>query len=182
MLAKRIFDIFFAMIGLILFSPVMVVIAVLVFIDGGRPLVFTQERLGLGMLPFRIYKFRSMREGDVTQSGRWIRATGLDEVLQFVNVLRGEMSMVGPRPLTRDDLVRLGWLGNPARFVIKPGVTGLAQLYAGRGARQSAFLDAKYAERQSAWLDSKIITASFVANVVGKRHLRQWLRRRRHAR
>ena len=177
--SKRVFDIIFAAIGIAVFAPAMLLIAIFILWDSGPPVVFTQERIGARLRQFRVYKFRSMHDGLVTRPGRWIRATGLDEVLQFFNVLRGEMSMVGPRPLTGEDLNRLGWVDNPVRRMLKPGVTGLAQLYAGRGARQSGFLDSKYARQQSICLDFKIISVSFAANVFGKRRVRQWLRSRR---
>ena len=89
----------------------MAVIAAAILLDDGRPVLFRQERLGHRRRPFHILKFRSMRDGRVTRVGRVLRATGLDELPQFVNILRGDMSAVGPRPLTADDVARLGWSG-----------------------------------------------------------------------
>ena len=98
--AQRMFDLVGALAGLAVFAPAMAVIAVAVLIDDGRPVLFRQERVGYQRRPFHILKFRSMRAGRVTRVGRLLRATGLDELPQFVNILRGHMSAVGPRPLT----------------------------------------------------------------------------------
>ncbi len=129
--------------GLMLLSPVFAVVALAILLDDGGPVFFMQSRLGRGRAPFRIYKFRSMREGRVTRAGAWLRTTGLDELPQLVNLLRGDMSLVGPRPLTAEDVRRLGWEGaeRDIRWSLRPGIAGLAQLYAGRGARLSWFLD-----------------------------------------
>jgi lipopolysaccharide/colanic/teichoic acid biosynthesis glycosyltransferase len=97
---KRVFDVAGAVGGLLFFAPVMVAVAVAIRLDDGSPVLFRQPRLGLRRRPFDILKFRSMRDGRVTRVGRILRATGLDELPQFVNILRGELSAVGPRPLT----------------------------------------------------------------------------------
>src|SRR6478735_4185998 len=107
--AQRMFDLLGSLAGLAVFAPAMTVIAVAVLIDDGRPVFFRQERVGYLRRPFQILKFRSMRDGRVTRVGRLLRATGLDELPQFINILRGDMSAVGPRPLTAADLVRFGW-------------------------------------------------------------------------
>lgn len=177
---KRAFDIVCASAGALVFFPVLVSIAVMIRIEDGGPVFFKQERLGRDKRPFSIIKFRSMRDGKVTAVGRWIRSTGLDEVMQFINVLKGDMSMVGPRPLTLDDAHRLGWDDDGrARFSVKPGITGLSQLYAGKGVRVSAFLEQKYIERASFTLDMKIIALSFLVNLFGKRRIKLWLARAR---
>lgn len=180
MRVKRLFDLLFASSGVLLFSPLLLLIALLIKLEDGGPVFFSQRRLGSGLRPFTIYKFRSMRNDKVTRVGRWIRATGLDEALQFFNVLKGEMSMVGPRPLTEYDIRRLGWFGSDnARFALKPGITGLSQLYAGRGLRVSAFLDQIYIERASLLLDMRIIFFSFLINLMGKRRVKAMLARHR---
>jgi lipopolysaccharide/colanic/teichoic acid biosynthesis glycosyltransferase len=107
--AQRLFDAVGALGGLAVFSPVLVAFAAAVLLDNGGPLFFQQERLGYGRRRFNVLKFRSMRDGKITRVGRLLRATGLDELPQFINILRGEMSAVGPRPLTADDVARLGW-------------------------------------------------------------------------
>ena len=87
----------------------MAAIAAAILLLDGRPVLFRQTRLGRGRRPFTILKFRSMRDGEVTALGRVLRSTGLDELPQLVNVLDGELSAVGPRPLTEADVQRLGW-------------------------------------------------------------------------
>jgi len=107
-----------------------------------------------------------------------MRETGVDELPQFVNVLRGEMSVVGPRPLTDHDINRLGWAGpsHDWRFSVKPGITGLSQLLAGRGARATERFDRLYLQRQSLSLDLRLIALSFAVNVAGKKQVRRWIR------
>src|SRR4051812_45218781 len=106
---KRLFDLVGALGGLIAFSPVMALIAAAIVLEDGWPVLFRQERLGRRRRPFTILKFRSMKDGRITRVGRVLRATGLDELPQFINILRGDMSAVGPRPLTESDVARLGW-------------------------------------------------------------------------
>src|SRR6188474_3582651 len=108
---KRAFDIVGASAGLLVFAPVMAIALVAVLLDDGRPVIFRQQRLGYRRRPFSIIKIRTMRDGRITRVGRVLRATGLDEVTQFINILSGEMSAVGPRPLTESDVERLGWTG-----------------------------------------------------------------------
>ena len=178
---KRPFDIVFATLGLLIFFPVMALVSIFILVIDGRPILFTQTRLGYHRRPIRIYKFRSMNNDGITLIGRWIRATGLDEIPQFINILKGDMSLVGPRPLTQSDVTRLGWVNqhHTLRWNIKPGVTGLAQLYSGRGARASLFLDLHYVKNHSLMIDSGIVLASFVVNISGKKRIRKILRRYR---
>src|ERR1041384_8527536 len=107
--AQRMFDLLGATAGVLLFAPVMLLVGVVIVIDDGGPVLFRQERAGYLREPFEILKFRTMREGQVTRVGRLLRATGLDELPQFFNTLLGHMSAVGPRPLTAEDISRLGW-------------------------------------------------------------------------
>src|SRR5690606_30302785 len=139
---QRAFDIACAGAGLVLASPLLLVIAGLILVDDGGPVLFTQTRVGADRTPFRIYKFRTMRDGKTTRVGRWLRATGLDELPQLVNMLLGDMSLIGPRPLTFEDVARLGWDDgrHDVRFSVRPGVIGLAQLYEGLGQRLLWFL------------------------------------------
>jgi len=179
--ARRAYDIGFALLGCQVFAPLFLVASALIKLDDGGPVLFKQERVGRGRRPFAILKFRTMRGGEVTRVGKWLRATGLDETAQFLNVLLGEMSMVGPRPLTPRDVERLGWTQkeHDARWDVNPGITGLSQLFGGRVARGSLRLDKLYAAKRSAWLDTQLIAASFVVNVAGKRRTKRWLRRLR---
>jgi lipopolysaccharide/colanic/teichoic acid biosynthesis glycosyltransferase len=99
--------------------------------------------------------------------------------MTVVNVVRGEMSVVGPRPLTSQDVERLGWAGpdHDWRFAAKPGITGLSQLLAGRGARASERLDRLYLRRQSLLLDLQLVALSFAVNIAGKHKIRRFLQR-----
>jgi lipopolysaccharide/colanic/teichoic acid biosynthesis glycosyltransferase len=173
---KRIFDVCGAVGGLLLFAPVMLCIAAAIVLDEGRPVLFRQARLGRGRRTFEIVKFRSMRNGSVTRVGRILRATGLDELPQFLNILRGDLSAVGPRPVTEEDAIRFGWLGPSAaaRWRMSPGLTGLGQL-AGRSPRESLHLDRCYARHRSVLFDCRLIAASFVVNVLGKSRARKLL-------
>jgi lipopolysaccharide/colanic/teichoic acid biosynthesis glycosyltransferase len=175
-LGKRIFDVCGAVGGLLFFGPVMLCVAAAIAIDDGRPVLFRQARLGRGRRTFEIVKFRSMRDGSVTRVGRILRATGLDELPQFLNILRGDLSAVGPRPVTEEDAVRFGWLGPSAapRWRMSPGLTGLGQL-AGRSPRESLHLDRCYARHRSVLFDCRLIAASFVVNVLGKSRARRLL-------
>jgi lipopolysaccharide/colanic/teichoic acid biosynthesis glycosyltransferase len=179
--AQRIFDLIGATGGLVVFGPVMALIALAVLVDDGGPVLFRQERIGLGRRPFRILKFRSMRDGRVTRVGRALRGSGLDEVPQFINILRGDMSAVGPRPLTPDDVARLGWTGREFdfRWTCRPGLTGLAQLLGARAGDDASMLDRVHACRWSPLLDCQLIAWSFVVNAFGKARVRRWLRIRR---
>ncbi len=181
---RRCIDIVVAGLGIVLLSPAIVLIAVLVRLQDGGAVLFSQTRLGVGERPFRIYKFRSMRETRVTRVGRWLRATGLDEIPQLVNVLRGDMSLVGPRPLTRTDVVRLAWTTerHAVRWSVRPGIVGLAQIHAGRGARVSWFLDRRYVRVRGLGSDLGIVLVAAAMSVLGKRRVKSWLRGRRDRR
>jgi len=149
-LPKRVFDRLFALAALTALSPVMLVIAVMVKVSSPGPVFFRQKRKGIDGNQFEIYKFRSMKmhkeeAGKITQAtrrdpritavGAFLRRTSLDELPQFINVLRGEMSVVGPRPhaLEHDDLYQKVVSGYIHRYRIKPGITGWAQVNGFRG-------------------------------------------------
>ncbi len=178
--AQRLFDVIGAWAGLVAFAPAMALIAAAVLIDDGRPVFFGRERLGYRRQPFRILKFRTMRDGRVTRVGRFLRATGLDEVPQFFNILRGHMSAVGPRPLTADDVARLGWSGAEFdfRWTCRPGLTGLAQLVGARADDEAVQLDRIHTRGWSVWLDCQLIAWSFAVNAFGKTRIRRWMRLR----
>jgi lipopolysaccharide/colanic/teichoic acid biosynthesis glycosyltransferase len=171
---KRLLDIAGAAGGLLFFLPAMTAVSIAILLEDGFPLLFRQERLGAGRRPFTILKFRSMRDGRVTRVGRVLRSTGLDELPQFVNVLRGEMSAVGPRPLTAADTMRLGWTASryDDRFTVRPGLTGLAQVVGSHASRSSLFLDRRHIARQGVWLDAQLIALSFAINALGKQRVR----------
>jgi lipopolysaccharide/colanic/teichoic acid biosynthesis glycosyltransferase len=183
-LPKRLFDLIGAVGGLLAFSPAMAVIAGAIVLEDGWPVLFRQERLGRRRRPFIILKFRSMRDGRITRVGCIMRATGLDELPQFINILRGDMSAVGPRPLTESDVARLGWMAPryDFRWRVRPGLTGLAQVTAARSGRLSLSLDRRYVARQSLSLDLRLVAVSFAINALGKRRVRRILVRWRRAR
>jgi undecaprenyl phosphate N,N'-diacetylbacillosamine 1-phosphate transferase len=170
---KRAFDLVSAGTACLIFAPLVASIALATVIEDGGPAFFVQTRVGNNRRPFRIIKLRTMRDGRVTNVGRWLRRTGLDELHQFLNVYRGEMSVVGPRPLTAEDVRRLGWEGSEFdwRFGAKPGITGLSQLLAGRGVAVSRRLDRLYLRCQQPGVDVRLVALSVAANVLGKQRL-----------
>ena len=173
-MAKRIFDIIFSLGWLIVFSPLLVVVAILVRMKLGSPVLFLHERPGKDGKPFRIVKFRSMTDARdaegkllsdnerLTAFGKFLRASTLDEFPEMWNVLIGEMSVVGPRPLMMSYLPRYN-ATQRRRMEVRPGVTGWAQIN-GRNAiswEQKFALDVWYVDNQSLWLDLKIIYRTF---------------------
>jgi len=176
---KRLFDVLGALAGLAFFALPMAFIALAILLDDGGPVLFRQERLGRYRRPFTILKFRSMRDGRVTRVGKFVRATGLDELPQFINILRGELSAVGPRPLTEADVNRLGWTRNrhDFRWRVTPGLTGLAQVMGTNSAREALRLDRAYCRYGSLWMDARMLALSFAVNAFGKTKVRQLISR-----
>lgn len=174
-LVKRVGDIAVASVGLVILSPVIVATAATVAVKLGRPVLFKQQRPGLDGKPFELMKFRSMLEVDedkglvtneerMTSFGKALRATSLDELPSFWNVIRGEMSLVGPRPLLMDYLEHYT-PRQARRHEVRPGITGLAQVN-GRNAiswEDKFELDVQYVEGISFRLDLKIL-----ASTIGK--------------
>jgi sugar transferase EpsL len=167
---KRLFDLLIATLGLLVTSPLFLLIAILVRIYHGRPVLFGQRRPGYAGRPFRIYKFRTMTNartanGDLlpdeqrlTPLGRFLRASSLDELPELFNILRGEMSLVGPRPLLMQYLERYS-PEQARRHEVYPGLTGWAQVN-GRNAltwEDKFRLDVWYVDHWSFWLDLKIL-------------------------
>ncbi|HEY5983610.1 MAG TPA: sugar transferase [Anaerolineales bacterium] len=167
---KRLFDVIFSLISIIILSPILLLLTLLVLITVGPPVVFSQMRPGYKGKPFRIFKFRTMQESmdasgeplsdsvRLTRSGTWMRAFSLDELPELYNILRGDMSFVGPRPLLMDYLP----LYSPEqmrRHDVHPGLTGWAQVN-GRNALDWAErfkLDVWYVDHRSFWLDLRIL-------------------------
>lgn len=174
-LVKRAIDLVVSVVALVLLSPVIAAVAIAVAGHLGRPILYTQERPGRGGVPFRLVKFRSMPEGDTTRGtlsdeqrltgfGRTLRASSLDELPELWNVVRGEMSLVGPRPLLMDYLERYT-RRQARRHEIRPGITGLAQV-SGRNALEwhdRLELDVQYVETRSFALDAQILLRTVVA-------------------
>jgi lipopolysaccharide/colanic/teichoic acid biosynthesis glycosyltransferase len=174
---KRMFDVVGAIGGLVVFALPMALVAAAILLTDGAPVLFRQERLGRQRCRFTILKFRSMRNGEVTGIGRLLRATGLDELPQFINILRGEMSAVGPRPLTQADVLRLGWAAPEFdfRWTLRPGLAGLAQIVGASSPRQSLDLDRRYIATAGLALDLRLIALSFAITALGKRRARRLL-------
>ncbi|QLG28688.1 sugar transferase [Halorarum halophilum] len=179
-IAKRVFDVVFSVIGLVVLAPVIVGIAVAIKLDDGGSVLYQQERTAVFGETFDVYKFRSMvedAEGEtgatiseedaggvdqrVTSVGRVLRQTHLDEIPQLLSVLKGDMSVVGPRP-ERPELdtdIRTGTVNWQKRWFVKPGLTGLAQVNHVTGAEPSEKIryDLEYVRRQSFWFDVKMV-------------------------
>ena len=171
---KRAFDIVFSAGWLIGFAPLLLVVAILVRLKLGSPVLFIQERPGLRARPFRMVKFRTMTdergpdgellpdEQRLTSFGRFLRATSLDEFPEMWNVLLGDMSVVGPRPLLMRYVARYDAF-QARRMEVKPGVTGWAQIN-GRSAigwDEKFALDVWYVDHRTFWLDMKIVVMTF---------------------
>ena len=167
---KRLLDLFLTLLSLPLVLPAGLIVAIMVARKLGRPVLFTQVRAGRHGRPFTIYKFRSMTdargpdgvplpaEERLTAFGRALRRTSLDELPQLLNVLKGDMSLVGPRPLLPEYNDRYNDR-QKRRLEVRPGVSGLAQV---RGRNRLSWedrfeLDVAYVENRSVWLDIRII-------------------------
>jgi lipopolysaccharide/colanic/teichoic acid biosynthesis glycosyltransferase len=173
-LEKRIFDLVITVPGMLIALPLMGIIALLIYFKEGGPVLFKQPRPGLGGKIFTLYKFRTMRNAvdrhgnalpdaeRLTPLGRFLRSTSLDELPELFNVLRGEMSLVGPRPLLVEYLPRYT-PEQARRHEVLPGITGWAQIN-GRNAlswEEKFRLDVWYVDHWSVWLDLKILALTF---------------------
>ncbi len=169
-MAKRCLDIIVASGAVLVFLPIFILVAILVRVNLGSPVLFLQMRPGLHGKPFFIYKFRSLTnavdeqgallpdEKRLTYFGNWLRKSSLDEIPQLFNVIKGDMSLVGPRPLLMEYLP-LYSSEQARRHDVLPGITGWAQV-CGRNAiswEEKFSLDVWYVEHQSFWLDIKIL-------------------------
>ncbi|MFZ4626597.1 MAG: sugar transferase [Rhodoferax sp.] len=170
---KRLMDMVISLMALACLGPLLLLVALAVLVTMGQPVLFRQTRLGLGGREFGMYKFRSMvnnaaaigpyftqdQDPRITQVGRFIRKTSIDELPQLINVLKGDMSLVGPRP---DVPVQRGLYSDAdwaQRCSVRPGITGLAQVVLrseGNNAQRLA-LDLQYTRETSPWLDLKIM-------------------------
>jgi lipopolysaccharide/colanic/teichoic acid biosynthesis glycosyltransferase len=175
---KRALDVFGATVGLLALLPVLVVVAVLVRTDLGTPVLFRQRRAGRDERPFELVKFRTMRDAvdaagvplpdevRLTRLGRWLRSSSLDELPELWNVLRGDMSLVGPRPLPMEYLPRYT-TEERRRHEVRPGMTGWAQIN-GRNLvdwDDRLALDVWYVEHRSLLLDLRILWRTIAAVV-----------------
>jgi exopolysaccharide biosynthesis polyprenyl glycosylphosphotransferase len=191
---KRLIDIAVSLAALILLAPVFAVIAIAIRLDSPGPIFFVQRRVGLGGRQFNFYKFRTMVDGAerlqselehlneadgpvfkirddprVTRVGRWVRRASLDELPQLLNVLKGDMSLVGPRPLPLRDVARMDVPAHRRRFSVKPGITCLWQIQ-GREPRFEDWIrtDMAYIDNWSLGLDLKILARTIPAVLSGR--------------
>jgi len=191
---KRTFDAVLAGVGLVVSAPIWLIVAVAIWLQDGGPIFFVQDRVGRGGRVFKALKFRSMivdadaatgplqaqrHDARITPVGRVLRATAMDELPQLWNIFRGDMSFVGPRPLRPGEievagdgrLVRLEQVpGYDERHRIRPGLTGVTQVYAPRDVPlvEKFQLDLQYVERASVWFDVKLIVLSFWITLRGR--------------
>jgi lipopolysaccharide/colanic/teichoic acid biosynthesis glycosyltransferase len=185
---KRFLDLVVAIPAMILLAPVLALMALLVRLDSPGPLFFTQDRLGRGGKVFRLYKMRTMtarprvtdheiigRDPEVTRVGYWLRRFKLDELPQFISVLKGDMSVIGPRPGIPEQLSEYDENGRK-RLLVRPGLTGLAQV---NGNIQLSWperwcYDAEYVDHLSFGQDLRILVRTFAVVILGEeRFLKQ---------
>ncbi len=182
---KRGFEIVIALLAIILLSPFFVIAAMAIRLSSKGPAIFSQERAGKGGKPFTFYKFRTMKldvdpfgaspksgeDSRLTKVGKFLREYSLDELPQLFNIVKGDMSIVGPRPLYVSQIRE--WNDRQKkRLEVKPGLTGLAQI-SGRGEltrEEKLEFDVKYVETRSCVLDLRIIMATF-AQVLGRKSI-----------
>lgn len=190
---KRLTDVVLSIIALICFSPIFLVVWIMsLFGENKGPVFFKQTRIGKNGKPFKIYKFRSMivnadeilhanselyqkyvnnnyklepeEDPRVTKLGHWLRKTSIDEIPQFINILRGDMSIIGPRPVVKEELVEYGDRVN--KFLsVKPGAMGLWQA-SGRsniGYPERCDLELSYVDQASYWFDTKIMFKNIIS-------------------
>ena len=173
---KRAFDIIVSLISLIILAIPMIIVAILIKLEDGSPAIFKQVRMGKNLKPFNIYKFRTMKtqreelnselshEEMVTKVGKVLRATSIDELPQLINILKGEMSFIGPRPWIVE---YYEWFTDEQkrRSDVRPGITGLAAVKGRNGINifKKINYDLEYVDNMSLWLDIKIFFWSIVA-------------------
>lgn len=190
---KRAFDVISAFITLIVLSPIFVIVAILIKIDDRGPVIFKHYRMGRNGKPFGVYKFRSMKMGSekiedfltpeqlevykkefkldndprITKIGNILRKTSMDELPQLINIIKGEMSVIGPRPILESEFEYYTAEEKALVLTLRPGLTGYWQAYARNdatyetGERQR--MELYYAENASIWLDIKILFKSFTS-------------------
>ena len=173
---KRLFDIIVSILALVILAIPMLIVAICIKMEDGSPVVFKQLRMGKNLKPFYIYKFRTMKtqreelnselthEEMVTKVGKILRATSIDELPQLINILKGEMSFIGPRPWIME-YYEFFTEEQKRRSEVKPGITGLAQAN-GRNALnifRKIDYDLEYVNNMSLWLDIKIFFLSIIA-------------------
>lgn len=194
LLLKRLFDLSGSLILIVVLAPLFLLIAALIKLSSRGPVFYVQERLGQHQIPFRMYKFRTMVDGAerdqqrlwqscsegpffklksdprVLPLGNLLRRSSLDELPQLFNVLFGQMSLIGPRPVVQDEAIRLSQWNYLRRFSMKPGISGLWQV-SGRSdtsAETRLDLDLHYVRRWSLWLDLQLAIKTIPTVLKGK--------------
>lgn len=175
---KRGFDILSSLVAIVLFSPILLILAIIVKCTSPGPILFKQRRIGKDNQEFMIYKFRTMRidtpnvathllknpEQYITSIGKFMRKTSLDELPQLFNILKGEMSVVGPRPALYNQYDLIEMRTNANVHTVRPGLTGLAQV-SGRDElenEQKVYFDQQYVQKQSFFFDLGLIILTVV--------------------
>jgi len=184
-ICKRGLDIFISLTAIVILFPLLIIVIIAIKLTSKGPAVFSQQRAGKNGKPFIFYKFRTMtadadpfgpspksgHDRRLTKIGRFLREYSLDELPQLFNILKGDMSTVGPRPLYLSQIQE--WSERQKkRLLVKPGLTGLAQV-SGRGRltrEQKLDLDIKYVETASIWIDLKIILTT-ITRVFGRKNI-----------
>ena len=174
---KRSFDIYSSVVLITLFSPLMLVIAIAIKLTSRGSIFFLQERYTRNMKKFRVIKFRTMEDGKVTIVGAVLRKYGLDEIAQLFNVLKGEMSLVGPRAhwVQEANEILQDFPDYQLRFTVAAGITGIAQIYGYnindvRSLKLAIFCDKKYCENPSLRRDLAILIGTVKILLLGQRY------------
>lgn len=175
---KRSADIFCSGLAALILSPVLLIISLIILISDGKPIVFAQWRVGLDGQPFKCYKFRTMTveaphymgkneisnpEQYITPFGKFLRKTSLDELPQLFNILKGDMSMIGPRPIIKEELHLQELRREAGIYAVRPGLTGYAQV-CGRNDlddETKVRYDKFYLDHISVWMDLKVLLMTF---------------------
>ena len=160
----------FSIIILLASSPILLLISLFIYIESRTGVIFKQVRIGLHKKEFVIYKFKTMENNKVTFIGKFLRKLGLDEIPQLINIIYGQMNFIGPRPLTKFDIDRLGWDEDEFsnRWEVKPGITGVSQLSKVCDASITMQNDLYYVVNCSFVFDLKIIVKTLLIPIIGK--------------
>lgn len=169
-----------ALIILICSTPLLIIVGLLILIFERDKIFFFQSRIGLNQKPFIIIKFRTMTNQKITLIGKVLRKTGIDEIPQLVNIIKGDINFIGPRPLTQFDIDRLDWNSDfhKQRWSVKPGLTGLGQLSPICHKKMTLFWDNYYAKCHNFSLNFKIISLTCLTLILGKNRVKNIIQKK----